>query len=79
MNDSTVSGSHVRLPEPLTAMTLRHRCPSCGYVYDEARGCPHEGYAAGTPWRLIPDHWACPDCAVRQKADFLPLQDVEPC
>jgi rubredoxin len=48
----------------------RHRCGSCGYVYDEAQGEPHEGFAPGTPWSEIPDDWVCPDCGVRDKLDF---------
>lgn len=27
----------------------------------------------GTPWSQIPDDWTCPDCGVREKADFIPL------
>ena len=50
----------------------RFRCPNCGYVYDEQDGCPREGFAPGTPWRLVPDNWTCPDCAVREKPDFEP-------
>jgi rubredoxin len=48
----------------------RWRCPSCGYTYDEQRGHPREGFAAGTPWSEVPDEWACPDCGVRDKVDF---------
>lgn len=48
----------------------RYQCPGCGYVYDERKGHPHEGFAAGTRWRDIPDDWNCPDCAVREKRDF---------
>lgn len=50
----------------------RYLCPACGYVYDEADGEPREGYPAGTAWREIPDDFACPDCAVRCKEDFIP-------
>lgn len=50
----------------------RFRCPNCGYVYDETRGCPREGLAPGTRWAQVPDAWACPDCAVREKVDFQP-------
>ncbi len=49
---------------------MTYRCPNCGYVYDEAKGEPHEGFKPGTPWKLIPDDWACPGCAVRDKVDF---------
>jgi alkane 1-monooxygenase len=45
-------------------------CPSCGYLYDEDRGDPHEGFPPGTPWSEVPDGWACPDCGVRDKVDF---------
>lgn len=47
-------------------------CPVCGYVYDEQRGAPREGFPAGTSWDDVPDDWTCPDCAVREKADFEP-------
>ena len=46
------------------------RCPECGYVYDEERGDPHEGYAPGTRFAALPDDFACPDCSVRFKDDF---------
>jgi rubredoxin len=52
------------------ATVTRYRCPGCGYVYDERQGDPHEGFAPGTPWSQVPDDWACPDCAVREKPDF---------
>ena len=47
-----------------------YRCPGCGYVYDEAKGAPREGFPAGTAWDDVPDDWCCPDCAVREKVDF---------
>uniref|UniRef100_UPI0038CDC3D5 fatty acid desaturase n=1 Tax=Solicola gregarius TaxID=2908642 RepID=UPI0038CDC3D5 len=55
------------------------RCPGCGYVYDERIGAPREGFPAGTPWADVPDSWACPDCGVREKVDFVVLTraDVE--
>ncbi|MBB4688130.1 fatty acid desaturase [Amycolatopsis jiangsuensis] len=46
-------------------------CPGCGYVYDERRGDPREGFPAGTRWTAIPDSWCCPDCGVREKMDFV--------
>ncbi len=49
----------------------RYRCDSCDYVYDEATGNPREGFPAGTAWSKIPDDWACPDCGVREKIDFI--------
>ncbi|MDZ7668639.1 MAG: rubredoxin [Gammaproteobacteria bacterium] len=55
-------------------MTTNYRCPGCGYVYDPRYGDPHEGFPAGTPWSEIPEDWACPDCAVREKPDFVAEQ-----
>ncbi|SFF37041.1 alkane 1-monooxygenase [Fontimonas thermophila] len=51
----------------------RYQCTDCGYIYDEAIGCPREGFPPGTPWSQIPDDWSCPDCAVRDKVDFRKL------
>ncbi len=52
----------------------RYQCPNCNYVYDEARGESSQGFPAQTRWQQIPDDWACPDCAVRDKLDFVPTQ-----
>ena len=52
----------------------RYRCPVCDYVYDEARGEPREGFPPGTPFADVPDDWTCPDCAVREKVDFEPVE-----
>ncbi len=52
----------------------RYLC-DCGYIYDETRGEPHEGFPPNTPWTAIPEDWACPDCAVREKPDFQKLED----
>jgi rubredoxin len=51
------------------------RCPACGYVYDEAQGHPREGFPPGTPWADVTDDWACPDCGVRDKVDFEPVEE----
>jgi rubredoxin len=56
----------------------RYRCPGCRYIYDEARGDAHQGFAPGTRWERIPASWPCPDCAVNEKADFEPLAEDEP-
>lgn len=45
------------------------QCIVCGFIYDEAKGLPEEGIAAGTAWDSIPADWACPDCGV-SKSDF---------
>ncbi|MES2090997.1 MAG: rubredoxin [Pseudomonadota bacterium] len=52
---------------------MQYRCPNCDHVYDEAKGAPYDGYPPGTAWKLIPEDWACPDCAVRDKVDFAPV------
>ena len=49
------------------------QCPNCGYIYEPSRGQPSEGIAQGTTWNRVPDDWACPDCAVRDKVDFVPV------
>jgi rubredoxin len=54
---------------------MRYRCDGCGYTYDEAAGAPYEGFPPGTRWEQVPDDWACPDCAVREKPDFMKLDD----
>jgi len=44
-------------------------CVICGWVYDEATGCPEEGIAPGTRFADIPTDWRCPLCDVG-KEDF---------
>jgi len=53
----------------------RYRCPACDYVYEESGGDPHEGFPPGTAWSAVDDDWHCPDCGVRDKIDFEPLED----
>jgi rubredoxin len=45
------------------------QCIVCGFIYDESKGMPEDGIAAGTPFADIPEDWECPDCGVA-KADF---------
>ncbi|WP_269782091.1 fatty acid desaturase [Nocardioides sp. R-C-SC26] len=52
---------------------LAARCPGCNYTYEVEVGNELEGFAAGTAWRDIPDDWCCPDCGVREKVDFVPI------
>lgn len=52
----------------------KYQCPDCGYTYDEKMGHPHEGFPPETPWSAVPESWVCPDCAVRDKADFLRVE-----
>ncbi|MCL1623396.1 rubredoxin [Moraxella sp. Tifton1] len=47
----------------------KYQCIVCGWIYDEALGCPEEGLAPGTRWEDIPDDWSCPECGVT-KDDF---------
>ncbi|HWJ81128.1 MAG TPA: fatty acid desaturase [Nocardioides sp.] len=68
----------VEVGEDLTAQqfateVLAAKCPGCSYVYEVAAGDEHEGFAAGTAWNDIPDDWTCPDCGVREKVDFVPV------
>lgn len=49
----------------------RFRCPGCGYVYDEATGDAHEGYPPGMLFAELPADFVCPECAVREKDDFV--------
>ncbi len=53
---------------------LAARCPGCGYTYDVVSGDEREGFAAGTAWADVPDSWCCPDCGVREKVDFVPVE-----
>jgi alkane 1-monooxygenase len=57
----------------LVEEVLAARCPGCAYTYEVAAGDEHEGFAAGTAWADIPADWCCPDCGVRDKADFVPF------
>jgi len=64
-------GTAVAPAAPQAAAGALHQCPNCDYVYDERRGCPREGFPAGTPWAALPRDWPCPQCAVREKPDFV--------
>lgn len=44
-------------------------CLTCGFIYDEAKGCPEEGIPGGTRWLDVPVEWVCPECGAR-KEDF---------
>ncbi|MEO6512473.1 MAG: rubredoxin, partial [Nocardioides sp.] len=58
----------------LVGEVLATRCPGCGYTYDVVSGDEREGFAAGTGWADVPEAWCCPDCGVREKADFVPVE-----
>jgi alkane 1-monooxygenase len=68
----TVAGAPSSTTEKNEVMAAR--CPGCGYTYEVARGDEHEGFAAGTAWADVPDSWCCPDCGVREKVDFVPVE-----
>ncbi|NOQ64587.1 MAG: rubredoxin [Methyloprofundus sp.] len=40
----------------------KYRCKECEFLYDEEKGDPDSGIAAGTLWADIPDDWVCPVC-----------------
>lgn len=61
------------MTEPALAGYRVWECAVCGWMYDEARGCPEEGLAPGTRWAEVPDDWRCPECGV-SKADFVMLE-----
>ena len=46
-----------------------YECRICGWVYDEAKGCPEDGLAPGTRWDEVPEDWCCPACGA-SKEDF---------
>lgn len=55
-----------------------YACPHCGYRYEVAVGDASKGFAAGTPWAEIPAGWNCPDCAVRDREDFVRVDGATP-
>ena len=50
-------------------------CDACGYIYDEAKGDPDSGLAAGTRYQDMPDDWQCPLCGLR-KSDLRLLPEA---
>lgn len=40
----------------------KYVCSVCGYVYDEATGCPENDVPAGTKWSDVDDDFVCPVC-----------------
>ena len=48
----------------------RYRCPECAYRYDESQGDRHDGLKPGTPWRSLPEDFACPGGSVRVRDEL---------
>jgi len=46
----------------------KYQCTVCGYVYDEANGCPDQGIAPGTKLEDVPDDFVCPECGAAKDA-----------
>lgn len=42
------------------------QCLVCGLVYEEEKGWPEDGIAAGTSWEDVPADWTCPECGARK-------------
>ena len=70
--DDVTRGDRTRVV--LTEEVLAAQCPGCEFTYEVVEGCEREGFAVGTAWSDIPDDWCCPDCGVREKADFVPVE-----
>jgi rubredoxin len=43
-----------------------YMCLICGFIYEEEKGLPDQGVAAGTRWEDVPINWTCPDCGARK-------------
>ncbi len=73
--DSHPHDTELDKPPVDTSVSADWQCPDCGHVYREAMGEPEQGFPAGTRWADIPNDFSCPDCAVRDKPDFVPHFD----
>ena len=49
-------------------------CKICWYIYDPAEGDPDQQISRGTPFRLLPDYWRCPQCDAEPQV-FIPAGD----
>ena len=58
-------------------VATEHGCTNCSYVYRDAEGCPDEGYPAGTAFSELPIDFPCPQCAVREKPDFVAISKAK--
>jgi len=55
----------------------RLECGVCWWVYDPALGDEARQIAPGTPFRLLPDTWNCPNCAT-EKHKFMVIGSASP-
>ncbi|MDY6994490.1 MAG: rubredoxin [Pseudomonadota bacterium] len=46
-----------------------YMCVVCGFIYEEEKGLPEDGFSPGTRWEDIPEDWICPECGVG-KSEF---------
>jgi [NiFe] hydrogenase assembly HybE family chaperone len=53
----------------------RLECGVCWWVYDPALGDEERQIPPGTPFRLLPDTWDCPNCAT-DKAKFMVIDSA---
>jgi rubredoxin len=60
-SEATIGGA-IRETDMNEAAYKSYMCVICGFIYDEARGLPEEGFAPGTRWEDIPFNWVCPEC-----------------
>ena len=64
-----IAPSLLLLAHPLISPMKAYMCVICGFVYEEEKGDPTSGLAAGTRWDDVPLSWRCPDCGAG-KEDF---------
>ena len=43
---------------------MKYECTLCGWVYDEEKGLPEKGIAAGTKFEDLPEDFECELCGV---------------
>ena len=43
-----------------------YMCLICGWLYNEAEGCPEDGIPPGTRWEDVPIDCTCPECKARK-------------
>ena len=48
----------------LEVIVMKYVCDICGWVYDEAEGCPEGNVEPGTVWEDVPEDFECPVCFV---------------